>query len=97
MVDRLALAWFRTLSALQAKPRCLLDGSTPWVLPSPSAVAVVPRPGLIAWYIRRETRTVTYPTEECTLDVQALRKVSTEVPNMSKGEMHFNFSLSISV
>jgi hypothetical protein len=25
-VDRLALAWFRTLSALQAKPRCPLDG-----------------------------------------------------------------------
>jgi hypothetical protein len=27
-VDRLALAWFRTLSALQAKPRCPLDGFT---------------------------------------------------------------------
>jgi hypothetical protein len=28
-VDRLASAWFRTLNTLQAKPRCLLDGSAP--------------------------------------------------------------------
>jgi hypothetical protein len=38
MVDPLALAWFYTLSALQAKPRCLLDGSAPWVPPLLSAV-----------------------------------------------------------
>jgi hypothetical protein len=37
-VDRLASAWFRTLSALQAKPRCLLDRSASWVPPSLSAV-----------------------------------------------------------
>jgi hypothetical protein len=37
-MDRLALAWFCTLSALQAKPRCPLDGSAPWVPPSPLAV-----------------------------------------------------------
>jgi hypothetical protein len=37
-VDRLASAWFCTLSTLQAKPRCSLDGSAPWVPPSPSAV-----------------------------------------------------------
>jgi hypothetical protein len=33
MVDRLASAWFRTLSALQDKPRCPLDGSAPSVPP----------------------------------------------------------------
>jgi hypothetical protein len=38
MVDRLASAWFHTLSALQAKPRYPLDGSAPWVSPSSSAV-----------------------------------------------------------
>jgi hypothetical protein len=37
-VDRLASAWFRTLSVLQAKPRCPLNGLAPWVPPSPSAV-----------------------------------------------------------
>jgi hypothetical protein len=31
-------AWFHTLSVLQAKHRCLLDGSAPWVAPSLSAV-----------------------------------------------------------
>jgi hypothetical protein len=30
--------WFHTLSVLQAKHRCSLDGSAPWVAPSPSAV-----------------------------------------------------------
>jgi hypothetical protein len=39
-VDRLASAWFRTLSALQAKPMCPLDGSTPWVPVTPQ----VPKP-----------------------------------------------------
>jgi hypothetical protein len=38
-----------------------------------------------------------YPTKGCTLDVHALRKVSTEVSNLSKGEMSFNFSLRISI
>jgi hypothetical protein len=37
-VDRLASAWFHTLSVLQTKPRSLLDESAPWVPPSPSAV-----------------------------------------------------------
>jgi hypothetical protein len=32
-VDHLASAWCRTLSVLQAKPRCLLDGSALWVHP----------------------------------------------------------------
>jgi hypothetical protein len=27
MMDRLTSAWFRTLSVVQAKPRCPLDGS----------------------------------------------------------------------
>jgi hypothetical protein len=55
----------------------------------------VPQFGLSAWYVHQETRTVTYPTKGCTLDVQALRKASTEVSNLSKDEMYFNFSLSI--
>jgi hypothetical protein len=38
LVDFLASAWFRTLSVLQAKPRCPFDGSAPWVTTSPSAV-----------------------------------------------------------
>jgi hypothetical protein len=38
MVDRLASTWFCTLTALQAKPRCPLNGLAPWVPPSPSAV-----------------------------------------------------------
>jgi hypothetical protein len=59
--------------------------------------AVVPRSSLTAWYVCREMRTITYPTKGCTLDVQALRKASTEVPNLSKGKMCFNFSLSISI
>jgi hypothetical protein len=37
-VDHLASAWFRTLSTLQAKPKCPLDGSVTLVPPSPSAV-----------------------------------------------------------
>jgi hypothetical protein len=36
MVDRLASACI--LSVLQAKPRCMLDGSAHWVPPAPSAV-----------------------------------------------------------
>jgi hypothetical protein len=34
IVDCLALAWFHTLSAPQAKPKCLLDGFALWVAPS---------------------------------------------------------------
>jgi hypothetical protein len=30
--------WFRTLSVLQAKHRCSLDGSAPWVAPLSSVV-----------------------------------------------------------
>jgi hypothetical protein len=46
--------------------------------------------------VRQETQTVTYPAKGCTQDVQALRKASTETSNLSKGEMRFNLSLSIS-
>jgi hypothetical protein len=42
-------------------------------------------------------QTVTYTTKGCTLDVQAPRKASTEALNLSKDEMCFNFSLSISI
>jgi hypothetical protein len=38
MVDRLTSVWFYTLSALQAKSRCPLNGLAPWVSPSPSAM-----------------------------------------------------------
>jgi hypothetical protein len=55
----------------------------------------VPRSNLTAWYVYQETRTITYPTKGCTLDVQTSRKASTEVPNLSKDEICFNFSLSI--
>jgi hypothetical protein len=58
---------------------------------------VLPWFDLIAWYVYRETQTITYPTKGCTLDVQATRKVSTEAPNLSKHEICFNFSLSISI
>jgi hypothetical protein len=39
MVDCIASAWFCTLSVLQVKPRCPLDGSAPWVAPSLSVVS----------------------------------------------------------
>jgi hypothetical protein len=51
MVDRLASAWFHTLSALQAKLRCPLDGSAPWVPPSLLAVGPMPQSGLTIWYV----------------------------------------------
>jgi hypothetical protein len=54
------------------------------------------RSGLTACYVHREIQTVTYPAKGCTQDVQALRKASTEASNLSKGEMCFNLSLSIS-
>jgi hypothetical protein len=54
-LDRLASAWFRILSALQAKPRCPLDGSAPCVPSSPSAVDVASQSGFTAWYVRQET------------------------------------------
>jgi hypothetical protein len=57
----------------------------------------VPRSDLTAWYVCQKTRTVTYPTKGCTLDVQTPRKASTESPNLSKDEMHFNFSMIISI
>jgi hypothetical protein len=43
----------------------------------------VPRSGVTTWYVCWEMQTVTYPTNGCTLDVQAPRKASTDVPNMS--------------
>jgi hypothetical protein len=43
----------------------------------------------------RKTQTVTYPTKGATRHVQALRKASAEVPNLSKGEVCSNYSLSI--
>jgi hypothetical protein len=69
MVDRLASAWFHTLSALHAKPRYSLDGSTPWVAPSLPAVGYCASVWSYYWYVCRETRIVTYPTKGCTLDV----------------------------
>jgi hypothetical protein len=45
--------------------------------------------------MRRETRTVTYPTKRGTRYVQAPRKALAEVLNLSKGEMCSNYSLSI--
>jgi hypothetical protein len=72
-------------------------GLLPRCLPHYQRRVTVPRPSLTTWYVRQETRTVTYTTKGCTLDVQAPRKVSTEVHNLSKREMCFNFSLSISV
>jgi hypothetical protein len=82
---------------LQAKPRCLLDESAPWQAPSLSAMGRCAWSSLNAWYIHREMQTITYITKGCTLDVQAPRKASTEAPNLSKGEMCFNFSLIISI
>jgi hypothetical protein len=55
----------------------------------------MPWSGLTAWYVRRETRTITYPAKGGTRHVQAPRKASAEVPNLSKGEMCSNYSLSI--
>jgi hypothetical protein len=57
----------------------------------------VSRSGLTALYVHREMQTVTYPSKGCAPDVQALRKVSTEASNLSKDEMCFNVSLSISI
>jgi hypothetical protein len=57
----------------------------------------VPWSGFTAWYVCRETQTITYPTKGCTLDVQALRKASTDASNLNKDEMCFNFSQSISI
>jgi hypothetical protein len=55
----------------------------------------MPWSGLTAWYVRQEMRTVTYPAKGGTRHVQASRKASVEVPNLSKGEMCSNYSLSI--
>jgi hypothetical protein len=57
----------------------------------------VPRSGLTDCYVYRDMRTVTYLSKGCAPNVQALRKASTEAPNMSKDEMCFNVSLSISI
>jgi hypothetical protein len=58
---------------------------------------VVPRSGLTTWYMCWKMRTITYPTQGCTLDIQAARKASIEAPNPSKDEMSFNFPLNISI
>jgi hypothetical protein len=47
--------------------------------------------------VYQETRTVTYPAKGNTLDVQPPRKPSTKVPNLSRDEMSFNFSLNIPI
>jgi hypothetical protein len=96
-VDRLASNWFHILSALHAKPMCLFDSLLPKCPPHRSRWVAVPRSGLTASYVYRETRTVTYPSKGCTPDVQALRKASTEASNLSNNEIYFNFSLSISI
>jgi hypothetical protein len=95
MVDHLASAWFYTLSALQAKPRCLLGGSARWVPPSPSAVG---RCALIwSYYLVCASGDANcYLTRKGgTRHVQAPRKASVEVSNLSKGEMCSNYFLSI--
>jgi hypothetical protein len=57
----------------------------------------VSQSGLIAWYVQQKIRSVTYPAKGCTRDVQAARKLSAEAPNLSKGEICSNYSLSICV
>jgi hypothetical protein len=71
-------------------------GLLPGCLPHHQRWVATPRSGLTAWYVRRETRTVTYPTKRGTRHVQALKKVLAEVPNLSKGEMYSNYSLHLS-
>jgi hypothetical protein len=58
---------------------------------------IVSRSGLTIWNMHWEMQTITYLTKGCTLDIQAPRKALIEVPNLSKDEMCFNFSLSISI
>jgi hypothetical protein len=70
-------------------------GWLPGCLPHRQRWVAVSRFGLIASYVRRETRTVTYPAKGGTRHVQAPRKASVEVPNLSKGEMCSNYYLSI--
>jgi hypothetical protein len=65
-------------------------------LPQRQRWVAAPWSGLTTWYVSREMRTVTYPAKGCTRDVHAPRKASTEASNLSKGEMRFNLSLSIS-
>jgi hypothetical protein len=54
----------------------------------------VPRFGLTAWYVRWKTQTVTYPVKGHTA-CPGQKKTSAEVPNLSKGEICSNYSLSI--
>jgi hypothetical protein len=52
-VDYLASAWFRTLSALQAKPRCPLDGPAFWVFTVSSGSLCLGLVLLLAMCVRR--------------------------------------------
>jgi hypothetical protein len=70
-------------------------GWLPRCLPHHQRWVAVPQSGLTAWYVHRETQTITYPSKGGTRHVQALRKALVEVPNLSKGEMCSNYSLSI--
>jgi hypothetical protein len=70
-------------------------GWLPGCLPHRQRWVAAPRSGFTAWYVCRETRTITYPTKGGTRHIQAPRKVSVEVPNLSKGEMCSNYSLNI--
>jgi hypothetical protein len=96
-VDHLASAWFRTLSA------CRLSLGVHWIGLLPGWPThrrwwvIVHRFGLTVWYVCWETQTVTYHIKGCTLDVQAHRKASTKVFNLSKDKICFNLSLSISI
>jgi hypothetical protein len=94
-VDRLASVWFCTLSALQAKPRCLLSGSAPWV--PPSSLAVGRCTSIWSYCLVRVSGDANYylPAKGGTRHVHAPRKVSAEVSNLSKGEICSNYSLSI--
>jgi hypothetical protein len=70
-------------------------GWLPGCLPHRQRWVAAPRSDLTTWYVCRETRTVTYPAKGGTRHVQAPRKASAEVPNLSKGEMCSNYSLNI--
>jgi hypothetical protein len=67
----------------------------PGCLPHHQWWVAAPRSDLTASYVRQETRTVTYPIKGGTRHVQAPRKASAEVPNLSKREMCSNYSLNI--
>jgi hypothetical protein len=85
MVDRLTAAWFHILSALQAKPRCLLAVGR---CDSIWSYCLVRVSGDVNCYL---------PPKGYAPDIQVPRKASIEALNLSNDEMYFNVSLSISI